>query len=57
MDELKNKIYEFADFLAYCYKCSGKIDTSLESSLFFTIKDNGEIYRCKLELSFVGKEK
>ncbi len=57
MDELINKIYEFADFLAYCYKCSGKIDASLESSLFFTIKDNGEIYRCKLGLSFVDKEK
>ena len=52
MDELKNKIYEFADFLLDAYKYTGNLEDCLESSSFFVIEENGKVYPCKIQLSF-----
>ena len=52
MDELKNKIYEFADFLLDAYKYTGNLEDCLESSSFFTLEENGKVYQCKIQLSF-----
>ena len=52
MDELKNKIYEFADFLLDTYKYTNNLEDCLKSSSFFVIEENGKVYPCKIQLSF-----
>lgn len=52
MDKLMNKIYEFADFLLDTYKYTDNLEDCLKSSSYFTIEENGKIYRCKVELSY-----
>lgn len=52
MDKLMNKIYEFADFLLDAYKYTDDLEGCLESSSFFTLEENGKVYRCKIQLSY-----
>ena len=52
MDELINKIYEFADFLLDTYKYTNNLEDCLKSASFFVIEENGKVYPCKIQLSF-----
>ena len=52
MDELMNKIYEYADFFFDAYKYTDDLEGCLESSSFFTLEENGKVYRCKIQLSY-----